>query len=80
MIFRPRHNGDGPAADFCDWARAIAGKRGMIFSTPMYDTSFFMTFLAQHNGDTHAADFDDWARATAGKSGTNYWTSMGLKG
>ena len=60
--------------------RASAGKRGMIFSTPMYDTSFFMTFLARHNGDTHAADFDDWARATAGKSGTNYWTSMGLKG
>ena len=58
-IFRARHNGDGPAADFPRFpalAHALTHPTDE-FSDPMYDTSFFMIFRAQHNGDGPAADF-----------------------
>ena len=34
MIFRAHHNGDGPTADFGDWARATAGKARDEFLDP----------------------------------------------
>ena len=66
-IFRARHNGDGPAADFPRFpALAHASTHPTDeFLDPMYDTSFFMIFWAQHNGDGPAADFPRFPRSPA---------------
>ena len=49
MIFRARHNGDGPTADFGDWARATAGKARDEFLDPSlrsidYSVDFVYSF------------------------------------